>query len=113
MVLYCKYNGTEGTWIECWIAVKRYLQGLEVSVAMYLQQTNTTCYVELFVLTFICMLSENLNLWQCDVCCTCLYTCTSIHMRYCHWKLKLWYDAEVLDHIWNELIDCNANMLGC
>ena len=29
------------------------------------------------------------------------------------WKPKLWYDAEVMGHIWDEFIDCNAKMLVC
>ena len=116
MVLYCKYSGSEGTWIECWIVEKRYLWELEVNAVVCQPQSRIACYVKLlcwYIYIYICMLGNNWNLWQYDVCCIRLYTCTSIHVRYCHWNPELWYDAEVLGQIWNELIDCNAKMLGC
>ena len=32
------------------------VQGLEVSAVVCLQQSSTTCYVELFVLIYVCLL---------------------------------------------------------
>ena len=46
-----------------------------------------------------------------------LYTLVQMHKHTCNdiacWKPELRYDAEVLGHLWNDLIDYNAKKLGC
>ena len=112
--MYCKCSGTEGTWIECWIVEERYLRGLEVSTTMCLQQSRTVCYVELmcwYVYVYLVRIEIYDNVMY------VVHICT--HAQAYTWDIaieslpELWYDAEVLGHIRNELIDYNAKMFGC
>ena len=45
-----------------------------------------------------------------------IHTCThtkTYAWDIARWKPEFWYDAEILGHIWDDLIDYNAKVLGC
>ena len=91
---------------------EKIVQGFEVSATVCLQQSSTTWYVKLFVLIYACLMRIGIN----DNVVSVINTCThaqAYKWDIARWKPELWYNAEVLGHIWDELIDCNAKMLDC